>query len=546
MKIKTITTVFLNLLKNLLFFFGAVVVLAFLVSFNIKGEATNPSSNSSQVPLINFQYNLDTKIGGPFESSGSTSRYALTKSIVEDKSLLFDTDLAKFASPDVVGINGKYTTLFTPGVSFAAVPFYYLGQIFGLPQLVTFLSTSVFAILNICLIYLISRKFNVNRALSIISGLIFGFATSAMAYSNTMTQHHLSVFLILLAILNASEKRNFFNNLTFGLIAGAGALVDIPNVFMMAPIGLYIFAKNFSLEKQTEKLKLKIKLSLITLAIGLVPMLALFGWYNLQTTGSYTKLAQSIGRTDIFATDEIKEINKEANSRTAKTAPPIVPFETRMQLNGFYILLISDERGIFYYNPIVIFGILGLILAIKNKIRDGLAVLISSVVLVNVLLYSMFGDPWGGWSFGPRYLIPSIALLSTGIGFALSKTLRNPLVILLFVPTLIYSALVNTLGSVTTNLVPPKVEALNLAVTVPWNYMYNIQLAESGKSGVLTYNLFLKNFIDIKTYIYLYAGLISTLILGLYLSSIIFAKREQKIMEPKKSLFNLGRILKWS
>lgn len=509
---------------------ASITVVIALLSFNIKGDVGSP---------LYYQTELDTKLGGPFESSGSTSRYALTKSIVDTGKLTFNTDLAKFASPDVVRVNEKYSTLFTPGVSFAAVPMYYLGKTYGFPQLGAFLTTTLFAAMNVFLIYLISRKFDVNRALSIVSGLIFGFATSAMAYSNTMTQHHLSVFLLLLGILNASsEKRNFINNLLFGFIAGFSVLVDIPNLFMMIPIGLYILARNFSLVNQSENLKLKMKLSIVALLLGVVPMFGLFGWYNYQTTGSYTKLAQSIGRTDIFATDEIKQVNKEANARAAGTTPPVVPFETRAQLNGFYILLISDERGIFYYNPIVIFGILGLLLAVKNKIRENLSIVILSIVMVNILLYSMFGDPWGGWSFGPRYLIPSIALLCTGIGYALSRTLRNPLVVITFIVTLVYSILVNVLGSTTTNLVPPKVEALNLAVTVPHTYFYNIQLAQAEKAGVLIYNLFLRNSINVQTYIYIYSGVIALLILTLYFASIAYAKNTNTVDQLKRKWFN--------
>lgn len=511
---KKIAIKILSIFSAIIMSLASIAIVIALLSFNIKGDVGNP---------LYYQTELDTKLGGPFESSGSTSRFALTKSIVDNGTFTFNGDLARFASPDVVRANGTYSTLFTPGVSFAAVPLYYLGKTFGVPQFAAFLTTILFAALNVFLIYLVSRKFGVNRALSMVSGLIFGFGTSAMAYSNTMTQHHLSVSLLLLGILNAAGKRNFINNLLFGLIAGFSALVDIPNLFMMTPIGLYILARNFSLDSQGEKLKLKIKLSVVALLLGVIPMFALFGWYNFQTTGSYTTLAQSVGRTDIFATDEIKEVNRQANERAVGTKPPVVPFETRAQLNGLYILLISDERGIFYYNPIVIFGILGLILAVKNKIRENLSVVILSVVLVNVLLYSMFPDPWGGWSFGPRYLIPTIALLCTGIGYALSRTIKNPFVIIPFIITLVYSVLVSVLGSTTTNLIPPKVEAINLAVTIPHTYFYNIQLVQAEKAGVLLYNLLFRGSINVQTYIYIYSAVILSLILTLYFGAVGYA-----------------------
>lgn len=501
-------------MKKILFPVLLFLLTSLLIALSIKGASGNP---------LAYQDSLQTGPGGPFESSGSNSRYALTKSIIEDKSFFLSTELAKFASPDLVEYQGKYSTLFTPGVSFAAVPFYYLGLLIGFPQLLSFLSTSIFAVLNIYLVYLISKKLGVNNPLSAVSGLTFGFATTALAYSNTLTQHHLSVTVILLTILNSLGKRTLRNNLLLGMLFGAGVLIDIPNMFMMLPIGLYVFAKHFNQVGEGKNLKLNINFVIITILIGLMPMVTLFGWYNKQTLGKVTSLAQSIGRTDNFATEEIKKINE--GQQTPKENKPLLPFETRNQLRGFYILLFSNERGIFYYNPIVIFGILGLILAYKNRINNDLVVLITATVMVNVLIYSMFGDPWGGWSFGPRYMIPTLALLSAGIGLSLSRFSRNPFFVAAFIIVLIYSVGVNVLGSTTTNLVPPKVEALNLAVPIPYTYEYNYQLAQANKSGALVYNVYFKSLINVKTYIYFYSTLILTVLISLFGVGLIFKER---------------------
>ncbi len=478
----------------------------FLFSLSIKGEPGNP---------LYFQTELDTKMSGPFESSGTGSRYALTKSIVESNSFFFNEELAKFASPDLIVYQGKYSTLFTPGVSFIAVPFYYLGQIFGLPQLITFLSTTLFAVLNVLLIFLISKKLKANNIHSLIAGLVFAFGTNALGYSSTMTQHHLSLLLILLTILNVVSKRTFVNNLILGGLIGTGILVDIPNAFMMAPAAIYAFFQHFQINDSNGKKRLNINPFFIAIIIGLIPLFALFGYYNYSTTGSYTTLAQSIGRTDFFATEEIKEINRQSSVNVSKEKPPLIPFATRMQLNGAYILLVSNERGIFFYNPILLLGLLGLFLAYKNKVHNGLVILIFATILVNILMYSMFGDPWGGWSFGPRYLIPSIGLLSIGLGYLLTKVGKNPFIIILFIVLTLYSIGINVLGSVTTNLLPPKVEAENLAVPVPYTFMYNNDLAEKNISGILVYNMFLRDFINVKSYIYIYTLLISVVIFSL-------------------------------
>lgn len=502
-------------MKKLLVALPIFLLLSILIIFSIKGDVGNP---------LAFQEGFDTRLGGPYESSGSNSRYALIKSIIEDKSFFLNTELAKFASPDLVSYNGKFTTLFTPGVSFAAIPFYYIGRFIGSPQLLTFFSSGAYALINILLIYLISRQFKVSRLFSLISGIIFVFSTTGLAYTNTLTQHHLSTLLILASILNATAKRNILNNLILGVLIGAGVLVDIPNVFMMAPVGIYVFLKHFFLINENEKTILKVNPFFIAIIVGLIPLAVLFAWYNNKTVGSYTKLAQSIGRTDFFASEETKKLIIDSGKN--KEARSLLPFETRAQLNGLYILLVSNERGLFYYNPIIIFGIFGLVLVYKNKVNNDLVVLITATVLVNILIYSMFGDPWGGWSYGPRYMIPTIALLSTGIGYALTRTGKNPFIAVLFILLLTYSVAVNVLGSTTTNLLPPKIEAMNFPKPIPYTYIYNYKLALDNESGILIYNLFLKNLINVKTYIYFYSALILTVIISLFGAGLIFQERK--------------------
>lgn len=490
---------------NTFLYFLITFITVLLVAFSLKGDRGNP---------IYFQNELDNRVGGPFESSSSSSRYALVKSIVEYRSIFFDSELAKFASPDLIEHDGKFSTLFTPGVSFMAIPFYVLGKQFGLPQFFTYLTTVVFALINVFLIAKIITKFRVNKYLGILCGLIFAFATPALAYANTLTQHHVSTALVLMSILNALNKRTLLNNVLFGILLGAGALVDIPNVIFMIPIGIYILSKHFRMENLKGNINIYLNPTLMGLVAGLVPLVFLFAWYNYQTTGSYTKLAQSIGRSSYFASEEHKKIAKADNQDNPK---PTIPFKTRNQLRGFYILLISNERGIFYYSPIVLIGLLGLVIAYKYRLNIILTVLLTSVILVNLLLYSMFGDPWGGWSFGPRYLIPSIALLCIAAGVSFQKLHKNFLFVGISLALLLYSVGVNVLGASTTNLVPPKVEAVNLASPIPYTYKYNFQLADKNQSSALIYNLYLRDYLNAKTYIYIYGLLILAVIVGLYL-----------------------------
>ena len=500
-----------------------VIVIAILILIGgIRGKAGNP---------IGYQNVNDTTLGGPFELSNSTARYALVESIVKNHSLYLNQDLAKFSAPDVVLYKGKFLSIFTPGVSLLAVPFYILGNKFGLPQLFTYLFTTIIAFANVFLIAKLSQKLGASKSASLISGFIFLFATNAFAFAFGLTQHHLSVFLIVSSLIFAAGEKNWKNYTLFGIALGLATMIDIPNLIMLAPVGIYMLVKSFRIEVDSKKVsKLRINLKAVGVIIGIVPMILIFGWYNKNTAGSFIKLAQNIGRTEIFSTSAGRnafltsdDLQKEAES----TLPPTfsLPFQTRHQLNGFYILLFSDERSWLYYSPVVLLALIGFIFALKRESKD-ITIVVISIILLDILLYSMFGDPYGGWSFGARYLIPGVALMSAGVGVFLTYN-KSKIMYVIFVLLLGYSIVVNGLGALTTNAVPPKVEAVNLSKPIPYTYKYNWQLINSGQETSLIYNLALSKKFSGLVYFYVYASM--SVLLFVFLNTLYFIeKRKEK------------------
>ena len=196
--------------------------------------------------------------GGPYEGSNSSSRYALTQSIVENNSFFLNREMATLAYPDLVRHNNNFFSIFTPGVSFLGIPFYIVGKYFGVPQIFTYLSTFFFALMNLFLIAKIAQKLGAGRFTSLFSGFIFVFATNAFSYSLTFTQHHLSTSIILLALLNAYGERNWKTNIIFGLIFGIGIFTDIPNAFLLLPPLIYVLFKNFEVINDSSDLHISV------------------------------------------------------------------------------------------------------------------------------------------------------------------------------------------------------------------------------------------------------------------------------------------------
>lgn len=431
-----------------------------------------------------YQQNRDRHVGGPFESSGSTSRYALVESLVNNGTVFFNDNLASFASPDVGGSKGKYFTIFAPGVSFVAYGFYSLGQIFGMEQFFAYMTNVIFAVANLILIILITRKYGFSQPLQFVASFIFIFATNAIVYSVYFTQHMLSTFCILLSILITLYKPNFGRNILLGAVYGAALLIDIPNAIMLLPAILYQFARHFDTEKIKEYVTFNIRPIFIFMAVGLLPVMVVFSYYNREITGSPFLAPQFVGRTVEVEDTTVKpgSLKKEPKQDAISQFASSSPFQSRYILNGLYILLISDERGWLYYSPILFLGILGIYVMYAKKEYNEFLMVPLSIILINILLYSMFGDPWGGWSFGPRYLIPAAAVVSILLPFVIRACRKNVIVLGFMATLIVYSIFVNTLGTITTTEVPPKQEAEQLTSQIPYTYQYNLELIDRNES----------------------------------------------------------------
>jgi len=466
-----------------------------LLVIAVKGKKGNP---------IAYQNTTDTSVGTPFESSNSSSRYALTQAIVDNQRFTLTDRQAQLSSPDLVRYHNTYFSIFTPGISFISVPFYYLGKSLGFPQLFTYFSTLLFALLNLFLVYKISLGFGAKRITAALSGFLFLFATNAYVYALTLTQHHASVTIVLFGLLNAQGKRTFIKDLIFGLIFSAGLLIDIPNAFFLLPIGLSIFFDHFSFQNTLKNIRISFNTIFLLIAIGALPLLLAFGYYNHSLTGSYTKIGQFIGQYNY------PDANPAAHKKVDEPKPVIsnelksgisLPFNTRLQLQGFTILLLSEQRGWLFYSPIVFLGVLGMIISIKKDETQKIAVIATAVVLINILMYSMFGDPWGGWSFGPRYLIPAAAIMIGFIAPAMDKYRKNIFFVIVLFALVGYSMYVTFMGAFTTSAIPPKGEAEHLLIPIPFTYHYNLDLLEKNFSSSLVYNLFLSQKVSSQIFV---------------------------------------------
>jgi len=127
----------------------------------------------------------------------------------------------------------------------------------------------------------------------------------------------------------------------------------------------------------------------------------------------------------------------------------------------------------------------------------------------------MYGDVWGGWAFGSRYLIPTYALLSIFLAFALSTWKKSWIFIPIFLAIMTYSVIINTAGALSSSANPPKVQVLELeklsGIEQKYTPMRNIdQLKTRSKSFV--YQTFLRTHITSWQFYQYMCGIIIVMI----------------------------------
>ncbi len=516
--------------KQILFTVFIFIFCALILALGLRGLPGNPTAEELNLPIW--------KDSGPLELSPERGRFALLYSLVEDGSLQFSLPIARFATPDLgLSPKGEYVSLFAPAVSFIAIPGYIIGKFFGASQVGTFAMIALFAVFNALLIRAIAIRLGADKIAAAIGALIFLFATPAFTYAVTLYQHHISVFIILLSIYLLIRWNNFWSLSAIWFLLALSAAVDNPNVIFMAPIGLYAAAKMFIINKESAKITVRFRKRAFVAFVGALVPIVLFLWFNQASHGNPLKLSgtlpsvKAIDAAGLPMTPPLAADPSKAFDPIQKNKSAVSFFKTRNLLNGFYIHLLSPDRGIIYYAPVILLGLLGfLFLLAKNKTAGNILIATGGAVF---LLYSMWGDPWGGWAFGSRYMIPLYAILAIGLAFAISRWRKNYLFIIIFFPLLAYSIWVNSLGAITSSNNPPQVEVLELEKLSgreeKYTYARNLQYLDSNTSKSFIFRQYAKNYMNARQYHWILTVVIFTCLLGLFSWSVLVKRKDSSL-----------------
>ncbi len=345
----------------------------------------------------------------PILFSNESCRYYLIIAAADYHKLYVD-DISTDESDDLSFNNGHYYSAKAIGVPLLGIPVYWL-----IRNLTPLGDTSPFFALNIYAVRLfvtslpfsilglvmfnLSRKMGIDRAKSLCMVLAYSLGTialnHAMIFSGQQTAASFCFFSFamifsLKLITGKNKNAGVPYSLIAGLLAGIGALSDYTSMYIVLLLVIYLFSA---------KIPFRHKISYI---IGGLPCLILLALYNFHCFGSIFSFSYSHLTNEAF-------MNGASEGLLGITLP---------KLSNIISILFSPSRGLFFIMPIFLYSVFGLLKMLKNKLFLPEAALIILIFLGYLFINGGFYGWHGGWTYGPRYLVPMLPFLALPIVFA--------------------------------------------------------------------------------------------------------------------------------
>ena len=308
-------------------------------------------------------------------SADDLTRWATTASLVEKNSFEISwlKEIVGEEFADVTTLdNGNTYSNKPPGITFLSAPFYAIVKvIFGTPSrenLLTSWSILRFLIASIPLIILALWLYGMEVDTYSLAVLLF--ATPLFPYSLLYYSHVFVAILVYFAFRLIYDTRRVFPERCFtaGLLTGFAFLCEYTAV-----VPLVVFGLGLAFTESRERFR-----RMLFYTSGVAPFFFILAIFNQLVFGSP------------FATFYHYELDYPT-------------------LSGFYELLISPARGLFFFSPVLIFSLLAVFDSQERGFKRQRVKFIT--VILTILAICGFGSGYGGPAVSARHLIIVVPLL---------------------------------------------------------------------------------------------------------------------------------------
>jgi hypothetical protein len=303
---------------------------------------------------------------------------------------------------------GQPRAAYPPGQAVLCTPWYAVGQYFlahlpGVPQedtdlIVAFsscLSSATFSALTVAFFFLLLCGIGVPLHAASFAATIVGLGTPIFAYSGWLFSEPLTAAISMgVALLLFGRGRRVITGrdaFIAGVILGLATIVRPTNV-----LAIPVFAAAVLVRDGKSALRTAFLLCAAS-AIGVALLLAhntiLFGG---PFEFGYPTAAEGAKRLNTFDTPLWK---------------------------GLYGFVLSPGKSVFIFAPPLIVALAGL--RRLWRLERGVATVAIALPLLYLFFFAKYTQWEGGYCVGPRYLVPSIALLCLGLGPMLAAGLSN-------------------------------------------------------------------------------------------------------------------------
>ncbi|NWG17781.1 MAG: hypothetical protein HXY41_14230 [Chloroflexi bacterium] len=264
----------------------------------------------------------------------------------------------------------------------------------------TFFAMAVPSALLGVVVFLFAARFASRPGYAFALALAFGLATIAFPYSNVLYQHQMAAFgtftgfFLLWRVIHEKASLNWL--WAVGLLFGLATITEYPVVPFLGII--FIWAA----------IRMPNRLALYRVVLAAIPLGLIFAGYNYAIFG-----------TPLPAGYEYST-NWQSEHQTGFMSL------TMPSLERLYGLTFSPVRGIFLISPFLLLALPGLywMWRVRKDQRD--VAVVAVLVVAGFFAYNAASIMWwGGFTVGPRYLVPMLPFLVLPIIFAFNRLLPH-------------------------------------------------------------------------------------------------------------------------
>ena len=332
---------------------------------------------------------------GAFKSNDERALFSGMDSFVKRGTFTVNQIFWDYTNVAMITSSGEMVPNYEPGQMVLAIPFYLWGRALGGAIQGALFFNLVVTAASVALLYLCFLEFGYRRRVALLGSCVYAFATLAWPYSRTFFREPLTVLAYLLAVYGLLRYRLpqprrlgwlvlTSTALGLALVTKQISVALIPSLLLLA----FAYERRHPADAGSSLTRQRIQAAL-ALLLPLALILILERVYHQATLGGVELFSRNL-------------IEYTTNPQLSQSVP------ARM-LRGLLGLSISPYKGLFWYAPALLLGLVGAVSFVRRFPWEGLAFLL--IIGAHFLGYSRYNYWSGGVAWGSRYMLPVIPFL---------------------------------------------------------------------------------------------------------------------------------------